>query len=49
MTFEPLFLTTRVVVSTYRTLSTVVLLYYLLKRIKEKKPPRDHHHGRFVD
>ena len=49
MTFEPLFLTSRVVVATYRTLSTTVLLYYLLKRMKDRKPPRDHHHGRFVD
>ncbi len=41
MTFEPLFMTSRVVVAVYRTLSTTVLLYYLIKRMKEKRPPRD--------
>lgn len=41
MTFEPLFMTSRVVVAVYRTLSTMVLLYYLIKRMKEKRPPRD--------
>jgi hypothetical protein len=47
MTFEPLFLTSRVVVALYRTLSTTVLLYYLVKRMNDGKPPRDHHHGRY--
>ena len=41
MTFEPLFMTSRVVVAVYRTVSTTVLLYYLIKRMKEKRPPRD--------
>lgn len=41
MTFDPLFMTSRVVVAVYRTLSTTVLLYYLIKRMKEKRPPRD--------
>ena len=47
MNFEPLFLTTRVVSSLYKTLATTVLMYYLLKRIKEGKPPRERH-GRFT-
>lgn len=46
MTFEPLFLTSRVVVALYRTLSTTVLLYYLLKRMNEGKAPRDRITGR---
>lgn len=41
MTLEPLFMTSRVVVAVYRTVSTTVLLYYLIKRMKEKRPPRD--------
>lgn len=41
MMFAPLFLTSRVVVAIYRTVSTTVLLYYLVKRIQEKRPPRD--------
>ena len=41
MTFEPLFMTSRVVVAVYRTVSTTVQLYYLIKRMKEKRPPRD--------
>jgi len=46
MTFEPLFLTSRVMVALYRTVSTTVLLYYLLKRMNEGKPPRDRIIGR---
>lgn len=41
MNFEPLFLTSRVVSATYRTLLSTVLMYYLLKRIKDGRPPRD--------
>lgn len=32
MNFQPLFTTTRVVVSIYRLTSTAILLYYLMKR-----------------
>jgi len=49
ISFQPLFTTTRVVVSLYRTVSTTVLLYYLVKRMKTGTPPRDHHHGRYRD
>ena len=35
MNFQALYATERVVVATYRTLSTAVLLFYLVKRIKE--------------
>lgn len=45
--FEPLFLTSRVMVALYRTVSTAVLLYYLLKRLAEKKAPRDRFITRF--
>ena len=49
MSFEPLFMTSRVVVAVYRTLSTTILLYYLAKRMREGRPPRDRfgERGRF--
>jgi len=46
MNFTPLFMTSRVVVAVYRTISTTVLLYYLVKRIKDKQAPRDRFHNR---
>lgn len=40
--FQPLFTTTRVVVSVYRLASTAILLYYLTRRRKEGREfPRD--------
>lgn len=47
MTFEPLFVTARVVTATYRIVSTTLLLYYLMKRINNgREVPRN---GRRAD
>lgn len=42
MNFQPLFTTTRVVVSAYRLISTLVLFYYLVQGARRKREyPRD--------
>jgi len=42
MNLQPLFTTTRVVVSTYKLASTLLLLYYLFRRRKDGREfPRD--------
>lgn len=42
MNFRPLFTTTRVVVSAYRLITTLVLFYYLVRRHRHQREfPRD--------
>lgn len=42
MNFQPLFTTTRVVVSSYKLVSTLLLMYYLFRRRKDGREfPRD--------